>query len=149
MAQRAFFMEPCPACNRVGTYGTHAEHGYATCHGCEEKMCSYCFTGCRYTCKYAQTILQLPPPPKLERQLTESKWESAEDYLKEHPEKTEVLAAQSRNHIYKVVRRGDVLVRVHNDEVCVFCGRSDIRYPEHQGLYHAHGFMCGKCISSS
>lgn len=149
MASRAFFMEPCPSCNRLGTYGSHADRGYTTCQGCEDNFCNECFVGCRYTCKYFQDTLHLPLPPKLERQLTESKWESAEEHMQQHPEKTETFVARIHHHIYKVLRRGDSLLRIHGDEACVACGHSDIRYPEHHAIYKTRGFMCAKCISSS
>lgn len=142
---RAEFMEPCPACNEVGTYVTHASQGVTICHGCEEKMCTYCFQGCRYTCKIAQRILTLPPPPKLERQLTESKWEYGEESLRDKQEDGEVLVGQSPGHIFKVLRRGKDILRVHGDEVCA-CGRVDIRYPEYAHIYKAGVFACAKCI---
>lgn len=90
--------------------------------------------------------MKLPPPLKLERQLTGGKWESGEEHLVQHPEQTEALVAESGPHVYKVLRRDDKFLRVHGDELCTVCGRNDIRYPEHA---YTNGFRCGKCISSS
>lgn len=144
--ERAEFMEPCPSCNEMGTYVTHQSQGADVCHGCDEKICTNCFEGCRYTCKVAQkNLISLPLPPKLERQLTESKWEYGERCLQNNCGQREITVGQCPGHIYKVVRRGEEILRVHGDEVCA-CGRVDIRYPEHANIYAAGTFVCAKCI---
>jgi hypothetical protein len=52
--------EPCPACETLGTYKTHTNHGVNKCATCEDKVCSECFLGCRYTCPVALPKLQHP-----------------------------------------------------------------------------------------
>lgn len=141
--QRAIFMEPCPACNETGTYVTHQSQGVDVCRGCDVKICTNCFQGCRYTCKLAQAALFLPVPPKLERQLTESKWEDGELALQTRPERTEMTVGLAQGHIYKVVRSNGKILRIHGDETCVRCGRLDIRYPDR--VYDGDIFVCGKC----
>lgn len=49
--------EVCPICDSLGTYKTHTDHGVNKCPTCEDKVCSECFWGCRYTCPVA-----LPKP---------------------------------------------------------------------------------------
>jgi hypothetical protein len=90
----------------------------------------------------------LPPPLKLERQLTESKWEYGEETMKQDIQRKELLVAQSGHHIYKVVRQGDSLIRVYGNESCSDCRRNDIRYPKFESLYRVCGFLCGKCATS-
>jgi len=113
-------MEPCPSCGNEGTYKHHSELGYKTCHGCDEKICSECAHGARYFCAYFQAQLKEecpPPPPKLERQITEGKWEDAEAYMKEHPESRVVEVATIGVHIYLLVRtkKGRIL-RIHTTD---------------------------------
>ena len=39
---RPSFLEPCPDCNAVGSFVTHAEKGYRCCNGCENRLCIRC-----------------------------------------------------------------------------------------------------------
>ena len=109
-ASRLECMEPCPACRSEGTYKTHSDHGYAKCHGCDEKICLECAHGARYTCAVFQARMRLP----LERQLSEDKWESAEAFLTSNPHERVVEVATMGHHTYLLVRlRSGRLVRIH------------------------------------
>ncbi len=56
----------------------------------------------------------LPPPTGLPRQLTESKWEAGEDLLRQYPRMKEcIVEVEKRRHIYKLVRDGMRIVRIH------------------------------------
>lgn len=56
---------------------------------------------------------KLPPPTDLSRQLTESKWEAAEELLREKPLLKEcVVEIETERYIYKLVRDGMRVVRV-------------------------------------
>lgn len=105
-------MEPCPSCGDITTYKSHAEHGHKPCHGCEEKICSECAHGARYTCAFFQERLRTPPP--VERQLTESKWKDAEAYMETHPECQLIEVAMMPPHVYLLVRLSTGrLLRIH------------------------------------
>lgn len=149
--ERPHFMEPCPQCGNKTTFASHADRGLALCVGCQDKFCTDCKFGSRYLCKYMEQVNgenYVPPPPKLERQITEFKWEMAEEYMLHHPELTEYTVYQIRDTIYKIIRRGGYLIRKQSSEHCVQCGTVDIRYPEHREVYDTRGFVCGKCLSS-
>lgn len=80
-------------------------------------------------------------PKDLERQICLDKWEDAEQYLREHPEVTEVIVEYVPNqHVYKVARTSTgELVRLHYDRVCVSCQR-----------FFLHGsklFTCQDCLN--
>lgn len=90
----------------------------------------------------------LPPPPKLERQLTESKWEDAEETMKKDPSRKEMVVSRSGHHTYKVVREGNSILRLYGNEWCLQCSRYDVRYPQYVKVYSVCGFLCGKCASS-
>jgi hypothetical protein len=105
------------------------------------------------TCNTRGTFMEpcpmcLPPPPKLERQLTESKWEDAEVAMRNQPNKKELLVSQMGIHVFKLVRKGDLVIRVYGNEFCLHCAKPDIRYPELENVYSARGFLCGKCATS-
>ncbi len=109
-SDRAECMEPCPACGKTGTYKTHSAHGYSQCRGCEEKICSDCAHGARYTCAFFQAKMRLP----LERQLSEDKWESAETYMKANPTERVFEVATIGRHVYLLVRLASGrLLRIH------------------------------------
>jgi hypothetical protein len=56
----------------------------------------------------------LPPPTGLSRQLTESKWEAGEDLLRQYPRMKEcIVEVEKKRYIYKVVRDGMRILRVH------------------------------------
>jgi hypothetical protein len=56
----------------------------------------------------------LPPPTELTRELTERKWEAGEEILRQYPRKKEcIVEVEKGRHIYKVVRDGMRIVRVH------------------------------------
>ena len=56
----------------------------------------------------------LPPPTELTRELTENKWEAGEDLLRQYPHVKEyIVEVEKRRHIYKVIRDGTRIVRVH------------------------------------
>jgi hypothetical protein len=88
----------------------------------------------------------MPPPPRLERQITEYKWEMAEEFMRKTPLLKEHTVYETRNDIYKVIRRNGYLVRKHGTEWCGTCGEIDIRYPEYRKTYDTDGFFCAKCI---
>jgi hypothetical protein len=55
-----------------------------------------------------------PRGASLQRQLTNDKWEAAEDYLREHPEIAKVLAGEASGHKYWMIRADDgTYQRVH------------------------------------
>lgn len=117
-------MEPCPSCGNEGTYRHHSDLGYTTCNGCDDKICSECAHGARYFCAYFQSQLrdQCPPPPpapRLERQITEGKWEDAEAYMNAHPECQVFEVAKLGIHLYLMVRtKKGRLLRIHaTDEI--------------------------------
>lgn len=57
---------------------------------------------------------RLPPPSELSRELTESKWEAGEELLRKNPLLKEcVVELESNRHLYKLVRRGMRIVRIH------------------------------------
>ena len=55
----------------------------------------------------------LPAPTGLPRQLTESKWEAGEDLLRQYPRMKECIVEVEKYHIYKVVRDGMRILRIH------------------------------------
>jgi hypothetical protein len=56
----------------------------------------------------------LPPPTELTRQITERKWEAGEDLLRQYPLMKEcIVEVEKKRHIYKVVRDGTRIVRIH------------------------------------
>ena len=145
-------MEPCPACNQLGTFTTHEDRGRPTCRGCREKFCSDCCYGARYTCVFMQDRLQgihndipMPPSPLLKRSLAEWRGYEAEEEMLNHLELIEVCVYKGRDYIFKLVRRDGQLWRVYGNEGCVQCGTVDIRYPEHELVYATRGFHCGEC----
>lgn len=111
-------MEECPSCGEM-EYASHSARGVTGCNSCEEKVCSKCYYGCRYTCPVA-----IPQPVPLERQINMLKWECAEDYLRNNPDKQEVIVQYiPYDHLYKIVRdESGFLVRLHYDRVCSSCG---------------------------
>lgn len=55
----------------------------------------------------------LPPPSDLSRQLTESKWEAAEELLREKPLLKEcIVEIETDRYVYKLVRKGMRVVRI-------------------------------------
>ena len=57
---------------------------------------------------------RLPPPTELSRELTVSKWEVGEDLLRANPRMREcIVEVEPKHYIYKVVREGTRIVRVH------------------------------------
>jgi hypothetical protein len=148
--ERPSFLEPCPRCGNTTTFGSHQERGMDVCHGCQEKFCTDCKFNCRYTCNFLRAQYgedYMPPPPRLERQLTEYKWEIAEDFMRQNPELREHTIYRTQTDLYKVIRRNGYLIRKHGTECCGRCGNVDIRYPEHRMVYDMVGFICKKCIS--
>ena len=105
-ATRPPFLEPCPSCSNVGSYKTHAEHNVTpTCHGCEEKVCIECWHGARYTCRIvSHNVFDAP---------TTASWTEAELVMRQDPALAEVVAYQHGEHVYKVVRAGNDLMRIH------------------------------------
>ena len=131
-------MEECPCCTET-TYASHKDRGIKQCNTCEEKVCSTCFYGCRYTCPVA-----ISKPINLERQVNNDKWESSEEYLKNNPNLKEVVVEYiPREHLFKIVRdeQGN-LVRLHYDRVCTSC---------HSFFLHEDGldklFVCQECLN--
>lgn len=59
---RAEFLEPCPECNLLGTFVTHASCGLRTCNGCSDSVCTSCFDGARYHCPLRRPVPPLSPP---------------------------------------------------------------------------------------
>jgi len=55
-----------------------------------------------------------PRGVSIERQLTNDKWQAAEEYLREHPELAKVLAGEAPGHRYWMIRSDDATyLRVH------------------------------------
>jgi len=55
-----------------------------------------------------------PPRKTLERQITSNKWEEAEEHMKSNPHIAGMIVLEiPGKHIYKLVRRGNRLVRLH------------------------------------
>ena len=99
-------MPECPSCRETSYYVAHI---IPVCMGCSENVCTHCFHGLRYCCR-----AHLPPPPPLTREIGESKWEAAEEHMRENPLLQEHIVYQIPNkHIYKVVRDGMRLLRIH------------------------------------
>lgn len=144
--ERPYFLEPCPRCGNPGTFASHQERGFETCPGCNEKFCTDCNFGYRYDCRCVPQR-ETPPPIRLERQITEYKWEMAEEFMRQNPDLTEHTVYQIRDTIYKVIRRNGYLIRKQSSEHCLRCGTVDIRYPEDRTVYDMIGFICKKCIS--
>ena len=67
-ADRPAFLEPCPSCSTVGAYVTHAAQNVPCCNGCNERICTACFTGARYYCPLRVNAPLAPPPGPLVRQ---------------------------------------------------------------------------------
>jgi hypothetical protein len=67
-ADRPDFMEPCPSCTMRAPRVTHADAGLRCCNGCEETLCSNCYTGARYFCPLRRIEFLTPPPGPLVRQ---------------------------------------------------------------------------------
>ena len=130
-------MEECPSCGEL-SYASHASRGVQGCNSCEEKVCSKCFYGCRYTCPVAK-----PPPPTLERQINILRWECAEEYLRNNPDKNEVIVQHiPYEHLYKVIRdESGFLVRLHYDRVCSSCGTFSIHESGAEKF-----FVCQECL---
>lgn len=131
-------MENCPTCNELA-YGTHEAHGIKECNTCETNVCSKCLHGCRYTCPLAT----LPPPTKLERQLSNFKWENAENFMREHPEIQEMTVQLiPGEHLYKIVReKNNVTIRLHCDRFCAKCGEFFLHTEKEPRL-----FVCPDCL---
>ena len=94
----------CPECGSEGTYKSHAAHGVSACHGCEEKICSECAHGARYTCAYFQAKLRemdpmppLPPP-------TEEEWQNAVRFMDSTPGCPLFEVSFTWSHVYLIVR---------------------------------------------
>lgn len=85
----------------------------------------------------------LPPPTKLERQLSPSKWENAENFLREHPEIKEIVVQViPGEHLYKIIRRpNDFMVRAHYDRACLKCGEMFLHVDEEPRF-----FVCPDCL---
>lgn len=55
-----------------------------------------------------------PPSKKLERQITNNKWEEAEEEMKSNLNVAGITVLEiPGRHIYRLVRRGNRLVRLH------------------------------------
>ncbi len=86
-------------------------------------------------------------PIPLERQITNEKWERAEEILKQNPTKFDVVAYWiPGKHMYKVLRWERKFLRVHGTEVCPKCQEVDVRYPNLLAVYEKHGFLCKECM---
>lgn len=97
-------MSPCPSCGSIAIY-----HTVPICPGCAPIVCPTCFHGMRYCCR-----AHLPPPPPVTRELSESKWEFAEEIMADNPELSECIVYRIPNrHIYKLVRDGMRIIRIH------------------------------------
>ncbi len=93
---------PCPSCSERGTYVSHKSKGLRTCNGCEDMFCTKCGYGARYFCAYI-----FPPAPSkpVSRQCSTEKWLMAEEYLRDHPNETEVIVDSIlERHIYLIRR---------------------------------------------
>ncbi len=63
----------------------------------------------RYCCR-----VHLPPPPPLVRELSESKWNMAEEIMMDNLDIQECIVYRIPNrHIYKLVRDGMRIIRIH------------------------------------
>ena len=89
----------CPHCHS-NTYTKHIE---CSCKSCDDMYCTECSYGCRYMCRYA-------PCSPLARQITEAKWNNAEQVLKDNPNLTHVVVCEISGT--KLVRDGDKFKRV-------------------------------------
>lgn len=148
-SDRPGFLEPCPSCGATGPYKDHADTGVPQCQGCEPKICIDCAYGARYTCDYFRVMRELPPPPKLERQINEAYWEMAEDVLQRDSALQEVKVEHiPGKYVYIVVRDEEGRIRrVSSTEVCTLCDDVDIRRDVHAELYARLGkFVCEKCL---
>lgn len=63
---RPAFLEPCPDCNAVGSFVTHADKGIRCCNGCQNRLCIRCFFGARYYCPLRR--LSAPTSPLCRQQ---------------------------------------------------------------------------------
>jgi hypothetical protein len=128
--------QECPSCGEMA-YASHADRGISGCHTCQDKVCSECFYGCRYSCPVA-----VPPPLELERQINTVKWESAEEHLRNHPELDEVVVQfVPYEHLYVVVRtKSGRLVRRHYDRLCTSCDMLFVHIPGAE-----KHFVCTEC----
>lgn len=100
-------MALCPSCGEPTYYVPHI---LPVCLGCHACVCTHCYYGARYCCP----MVRLPPPPPLTRELTENKWEGAEKFMQENPLLQEyVVYRVPGRHIYKIVRDGMRLLRIH------------------------------------
>lgn len=130
-------MEQCPVCQEY-SYASHQDRGIQGCHTCDEKVCSTCFFGCRYTCPIAA-----PKPKELERQLNIAHWEDAEDYLREHTECNELVVQYIPDtHLYKLLRdENGNLLRLHYDRVCLSCSQLFLHEKDADKV-----FVCQDCL---
>lgn len=53
--------------------------------------------------------------PRLERQLTNQKWEIAEDYMCCHPEMDTMIVSEIPGHRYTLKRDGETFIRIHEN----------------------------------
>lgn len=86
-------------------------------------------------------------PIPLERQITNEKWEQAEQTLRENPRMFETTVyIIPGHHVYKVIRWETGFMRLHGTERCKKCKEVDVRYPHLVKVYEQHGFLCKECM---
>ena len=83
----------------------------------------------------------------LERQITNDKWEQAEETLHENPCMFEILVYEIPGRdVFKLIRWETGFMRLHGTEKCPKCNQVDVRYPNLLNVYKKHGFLCKECV---
>ena len=86
-------------------------------------------------------------PIPLERQITNDKWERAEETLRENPRMFDTLVYEIPGRdVFKLIRWETGFMRLHGTEKCKKCKQVDVRYPNLLNVYKKHGFLCKECM---